>query len=439
MARRLSDRTPELVTLTLIAVLAAGALLLGGGGGGASASDADSATRVTPAHVARIERRVEALRGLRFRHSVPVSVVSPAQARRDGLGEQRREQPPAARRTDEELLKLLGLLPPDADLGRIAGAVYGEQVAGYYDPRRKRLALVRGAGVDDVTLAHELTHALEDQHVDLRRLEGGPAHPDDDRATAEQALVEGTATLVMERYAARWPSATPLGDALGGLAQVTSGTPLPPAVLRALLFPYFAGERFVEALRRTDGGGWALVNLAETQRPPATTAEILHPARWLRAQQSVAMAVGPSAPPRAGGWRRVAGSTLGEEDLATLLAPTSGLLRARRLTAGWEGGRYALWRRGTLDDRACAAPCRARDAALLAVRMRSTREARALADGLAAWLEGGLHARRHGATGLWRLPGGSFATLARRAGPAGEPTVRVALAPSAALTARLAG
>jgi hypothetical protein len=399
----------------LVAVaLAAGAVALGGGAPAGGARGDGVASR---AHVALIERRVEALRGLRFRRPVPVALVTPAQARRQGLSDFDRGEPVARRRATEELLTLLGLLPAGTDLRRVEAAVYGEQVAGYYDPRRKRLALVRGAGVDDVTLAHELTHALEDQYADLGRLGAGGG---DDASTAQQALVEGSATLVMERYAARWPSATPVGDALSGLTAVTSGTPLPAYVARALVFPYLQGERFVGALRRADRGGWALVDVAERARPPRTTAEILQPGRWLRAQQPAAVSLGAADAALAGGrgWRRLTASTLGEEDLAALLAPSVGPLAARELTGGWRGGRYALWRRGRLADPRCAAPCRSRDALALAVRMSDATRAAAVGAALRLWSA--------------RLPAASAAAV-RVAGA----TVRVALAPDAALAARL--
>jgi len=409
------SRTPELLILLLAALLVAGALALGGGAGAPTARPAATAS---PAHVRLIERRVEALRGLRFRHPVPVAVVSAAQARREGLADFDRGQPAAQRRVGEELLKLLGLLPPGADLRRIEGSVYGEQVAGYYDPRRKRLALVRGAGVDDVTLAHELTHALEDQYADLEKLGAGGG---DDASTAQQALVEGSATYVMDRYAARWPSQAPLGDALAGMTQVTGATPLPQYVARTLVFPYFQGEAFVRALLSAGGGGWTLVNVAERSRPPRTTAEILQPLRWLRAQQPVRVALaGADALPAGVGWRRLTASTLGEEDLAALLTPSAGAVAARALTAGWRGGRYALWRRGPLPAAGCPAPCRARDALALAVRMGDASAARALGAALRAWSV--------------RLPAGSATVVRVEAAGA---TVRAAIAPDRALAGRL--
>jgi len=91
-------RTPELLILLLAAVLTLGAIALGGEGGGGSATP--SAATASSAHVRLVERRVEALRGLRFRRPVPVAVVSPAQARRDGLAETDRSEPAAQRRVD---------------------------------------------------------------------------------------------------------------------------------------------------------------------------------------------------------------------------------------------------------------------------------------------------------------------------------------------------
>ncbi|HEU4701701.1 MAG TPA: hypothetical protein VFS37_04395, partial [Conexibacter sp.] len=71
-------------------MLAAGAIALGGD---RSDSAAPHEQTVSRAHVALIEQRVEALRGLRFRHPVPVAIVSPAQARREGMAETRRSRP----------------------------------------------------------------------------------------------------------------------------------------------------------------------------------------------------------------------------------------------------------------------------------------------------------------------------------------------------------
>ena len=65
---------------------------------------------------------------------------------------------------------MLGLLPEGSDLRELAGTVFGEEVAGFYDDETKQMTLVAGFGEGtegEITLAHELTHALEDQHFDL--------------------------------------------------------------------------------------------------------------------------------------------------------------------------------------------------------------------------------------------------------------------------------
>jgi hypothetical protein len=377
-------RTPEAVVLVLLALLAGGALLLGGGGsrGGAPARRPAAVAIVSPAHVALVERRVAALRGLRFLHPVPVRVVSPAQLRALGLAENRRAQPLGEQRAQEELLKLLGLLAPREDLGRIAGSVLSEQVAGLYDPRSKQLLLVRGAGVDDVTLAHELTHALEDQHFAIGRLDAGGFG---DAATAQQALVEGSATALMLRYAQRYPGDGPsLGQALSSLGSSTKG--IPPAILRELLFPYEAGAAFVSALLLDGGRDWSLVDNAERFRPPVSSAEILHPRRWALVQRPLPVRLPDVGRALGGGWRRVLGGSFGEEDTRELLHDALGAGGAALAAAGWRGGAVALWRRGPLPDPACAAPCAADDALLIRWRTANARAAARLAAGLRRWI-----------------------------------------------------
>src|SRR6478609_3187904 len=123
-----------------------------------------------PADVPTIAARVETLRGLRFTSRPVPQNVTPAQARREGLEDLDRSYPEARRRADEEVLKLLGLIEPGVDLRSISASVFGEGVAGYYDPRSKRLRIVSGTTPDalsEMVLAHELTHALEDQRFGL--------------------------------------------------------------------------------------------------------------------------------------------------------------------------------------------------------------------------------------------------------------------------------
>lgn len=426
--------TPVVACLVVLVALIAGALLLGGrddadGGAGARA-EAQTTSR---AHVALVSRRVERIRGLRFRRPVRVEVMAPGEVEAFARERMRAEASRQETAAFEEVGKLLGWLGPDDDLDRVADALYGEQVAGFYDPREERLVLVRGAGVDDLTLAHELAHALEDQHYDLDAL-SRRAEEDDDASAAVTALTEGTATRVTSRYLDRHPDALSLGDALRSLMGSLGATPLPPAVMRSLVFSYAEGERFVDALADLTGD-WRLVDHALRHRPPVSTAEIVDVRRWLRVVRPRPVALAPGrllADDRRGPWRRVAGSTLGALDLTELLRPTAGAGGARRLAAAWAGGRYELWRRGPLPDPSCAAPCRARDAFVAAVRLEDPAAARAVAGALAAWVVEELDGRRC-RDGIWALPDGAGAAVAVRADAA-----VLALAPDPALAARLA-
>jgi len=368
--------TPFAVTLTVLALLIGGVLAFPGGEKQSKSSRPPTATPAPAAPVGVIAARVERIRALRFRRRPRPVEVSPAQARREGLEDLDRSYPASERRADEEVLKLLGLLAPRVDLRRVSASVFGEGVAGYYDPRTKRLRIVRGAQtsnrvLQEITLAHELTHALEDQRFGLG-LED--ASSSDDAALARLALVEGSATAVMLTYAERHFSAgQTLGGLLAGLGQDTGD--LPPFVEDQLLFPYLAGQRFAERLYRTGGGGWTVVDAADRFRPPASTEQILHPEKYLAVEQPVRVR-SRAARVLGRGWRRLAAGTWGEWATGELLGDPGA-------AEGWGGDRYELWQRGRGP---CAAPCRDRDALVMRWRWDSRRDAREFATALRGWL-----------------------------------------------------
>jgi hypothetical protein len=322
-------RTP----LTVMAVL--GVALLGlwfatedeGGGEPAPAA----------APVPAIAERVERLRDLRFDEIPRPVTVTAEQARREGLEDLDRNYPADRLRADETVLKLLGLIGEDASLRDLAGSLFGEGVAGYYDPRDGRLRVVEDAGtgnrvLEEMVLAHELTHALEDQRFGL-----DDSSATDDRSLAHAALHEGTATALMYAYVEnRFSAEETLGGLLGSVFEDTGD--LPPFLEAQVVFPYTGGERFVSELLRRAGGRWALVDTAYELRPPASTEQILHPRAYFDADEPLPVRL------RAGsvlgaGWDRVSGGTWGE-------LQTRELVGSARAAAGWGGDRYELWRSG---------------------------------------------------------------------------------------------
>jgi hypothetical protein len=304
-------------------------------------SDPEGSDPSCQVDIERVAERLERIRDLEFERLPPVRTITPDEAREEGLAVLDEEYPPERRAEDEEVLTLLGLIPEGSDLRELAGTVFGEEVAGFYDDRTKAMTLVAGAASGsegEITLAHELTHALEDQHFDLR-----PEAGLDDERTARAALVEGTATVAMVDYSARFLTGGLAGrrqllDQLQIADLLESDSGLPPYLQRSLLFPYAAGARFVDAI-----GTWAPANRALRGSGPASTEQVLHPRKY-RARERP-LPVEPARPPGRG-WKRVADGTIGEFDTAELVRTADSPLRAARAAAGWGGGRYDLWRTG---------------------------------------------------------------------------------------------
>lgn len=403
------DRSvPFAIILSLTVILAACALLFESGG-------EEPAAALRPDPIERIIDRVERERALQFtREPVPLQ-VTPEQAQREAVESLDEDYPPARRRADAELLVLLGLLPPGTDLGEAAASTYGEGVAGYYDPRAGRLRIVKGAQTAnrvlyEMTLAHELTHALEDQRFDfdLDRLAGG-----DDSALAYTALIEGTATAMMYRYVEhRFGREETLGGLAASAFQPTGN--LPPFLMAQLLFPYTAGEAFVSRLLEIGRDDWTVVNTALRFRPPASTEQVMHPQAYLDVDQPERVSVRGPVDALGEGWRTRRDGTLGEWLTGRLLARAGGT-SSGEAAAGWGGDRYALLSRG--DDRAVVA--------------RWTWDTRAdeeqFLGALRAWGDEGLPDSTPAAVDAWRTPDGA-AALHRRGG-----AVTLALAPDVAL------
>ncbi len=319
--------------------------------------DEEAAPAAAPVDV--IADRVEALRKLEFDRLPEAVEVTPEQARREGLDSLDRDYPAARRRADESVYRLLGLIEPDADLRELGADLFGEGVAGYYDPRDGRLRVVEGAGtgtrvLEEMILSHELTHALEDQRFGL-----STAPSTDDRTLARQALYEGSATALMYGYVGEYFSAE---ETLGGLlsSAFEDTGDLPPFIQAQVLFAYVGGERFVSDLLRR--GGWGLVDTAYEVRPPSSTEQILHPQAYFDADEPKPVRI-----PRVlgGDWERAHAGVWGELQTRELLGGSTSA------AAGWGGDRYELWRSG--DDEALVMRWRwdtPRDEAEFAARLR---------------------------------------------------------------------
>jgi hypothetical protein len=385
---------------------------------GIGAADAVAAT---PA----IAREVERIRGLRFGEIPRPALLSVEElaARFEREAERTGEADEIA--DDVEALKLLGLVEADADLSGLLGDIAGD-VAGAYDPRAGDLFVITDAippdrAVVEVTLAHELNHALEDQVFGLR----DPQALAGDAALADEALVEGSATAVMYQFAAE---RNLLFDLIASESLADAGLGEIPATIQAqILFSYLRGLEFVQELRRA-GGDWDIVDIALRSRPPISTERVIHPQKYLRDERPLPVRIeaeGMLGP----GWHRLDADTVGEFDLTQLTRLASPDAAARAAAAGWGGGRFELWRRGPARA-ACEAPCRRRHAIVVATRWDSPGDAAEFAAELVPYLDQALGGSRRAR--WWSVPGGYAAITSE-----GD-TVVLALAPLPRTAGRLA-
>src|SRR5215471_7995000 len=180
----------------------------------------------------------------------------------------------------EITMKKLGLAPADFHYRALMIRVLTEQVAGYYEPKTRQFHLADWIDVDGQrpVMSHELTHALQDQHFDLRRFEHWPK-ADSDAELAAHALIEGDATLAMVMYITSNPMrALTFLKSLSGMGVETKELDQAPRVLReSLLFPYQEGLNWTRALYKE--GGWQEVSQAFTTLPQSTE-QILHPEKY---------------------------------------------------------------------------------------------------------------------------------------------------------------
>ena len=313
--------------------------------------------------IAPIAHEVERLRHLQFLHPIPARFLSDRAFHRLVTSEGHRPSKRAQRRnhTAEAELRALGLVNGAFDLGATVDDVNGADVLAFYDPDKKRI-VVRGKAFDAehrVTVAHELTHGLQDQHYDLNRLqERAKSSNADDALTA---LVEGDATRIEGDYyntlsredrqaVDRAEGANPSDPTAPGGAEPAnpdvgaSGSSFVGAQLES---PYATGPAMVEAIL-AHGHRTALARAF--RQPPSTQLQMVQPARAVAAAHPVHLA----APRPARGTRRLANGPddIGAMDLYFLLASRLPNPVALQAADAWGNGRELVTARA--DHTICA-------------------------------------------------------------------------------------
>ena len=293
---------------------------------------------------AEIEGQVSDLRGIVATKPVERGVFDKAGLCAYIVQSFRADNPEALVTGTENLYKSLLLMPGDASLEDLYIELLTSQVAGLYDDKSKKMYVVSSTGeigpAEEITYAHEYTHALQDQKFVLKDVMGD-ATDQSDRSLARSALVEGDATLLMSLWAQQHLTLAELGQ-VANAADPASQAILAkmPAILKdPLLFPYTGGLQF--NLVAFQGGGYGAVDKLYANLP-ASTEQILHPEKFASDELPVKVSFPDGFPASLGtGWSVGLEDTLGEFQLEILLRDAAGASGSSAAAAGWGGDRVA--------------------------------------------------------------------------------------------------
>ena len=321
-------------------------LCLGGGLAGAA-----TAPKWDP-RVAPIARKVEKLRGLDFLQPVGVEYLSDAAfAKRVALDQGKLDASDKADlRRSQSQLAAIGLLPPGVDLVGAVSSLQSSGVLAYYDPKTKRV-VVRGQELTpatEVTLAHELTHALQDQHFNLKRMRSVAER--EHASAALTALVEGDARRVDQLYAAQLPAARRTSyeqsraEDSSRASDAIHAAGVPDSLVVLFQSPYLLGPPMLEVAESLDGKD-AVDELF--REPPRSESAFLTPTSLADGDDTV----GVDRPKLRDG-ERADGKpdVFGAFGLYLMLSSRIDPVRALAAADGWGGDAMITLRRG---DTAC--------------------------------------------------------------------------------------
>ena len=266
--------------------------------------------------------------------------------------EEKEDKNDAERYADDKALEAFGLIPKDFPLDSFMLDVLTDQVAGLYDPKGKEFYIADWIPIDEqrAVMAHELTHALEDQsfHIDpwIKA-----ARPNDDAELARDSVSEGSAVAAMVDYSLREEkmSVRDIPDVTvvirsGAIAEMDKDPKLSkaPVVIRdELLFPYLAGTFFSQQFLK-EHTGWADFKMVFAS-PPVSTQQILHPSLYFSGVKPEAVSFPEWATIAPKDWKLLEENVMGEFGLAEVLKTFLGQQRADGLSPAWTGDRYAVF------------------------------------------------------------------------------------------------
>lgn len=299
----------------------------------------------------QIEQTTQSIRQLRQKHPVPA--VFAGNSRFDGLlrSELRRDTPDSEIALSQKELTFLGWLKRTQSYRTIVYQGLTAQVIGFYDPHYKRLFVRsnnnQAFGLRRDVIAHEYTHALQDQYYNLSKLlpdQNSIAYRNSDRVSAIHALTEGDAVTTQVLFVSRTYSASEYKSWLQSQQSANTGPSLPKAINRQFYFPYDTGVKFAATLYRI--GGFKAIDAAY-HRLPQSTYEIMHPSAYLHGWKPVPVSLHHVQ--GFGGWKQLDDDVMGAFGYQLLIWQYLPEALATKVTDAYRGDRYVFLERGNSD------------------------------------------------------------------------------------------
>lgn len=273
----------------------------------------------------------------------------------------------------EIVLKKFGLLNRDFDLRPFLISLLTEQVAGYYDDKTRTVNMLNWVEPDEQkpVLAHELTHAIQDQRVGLEKWGTNGFHgtsktagEDNDRVatdeleTARQAVAEGEAMVVFVDYGLQGTGKTlvdspEIGEKMKAAASDSSSSPVmsraPLLLQRSLVFPYADGLAFEQALLIAGGKKAAFADALAT--PPSSSYEVMNPAKYLQHVAPPVLHMPDIHALLDAEWEPYDLGVMGELDVEIMASLFGGQQAGKQMAPAWDGGIYYAAQRRAAPDK----------------------------------------------------------------------------------------
>ena len=335
----------------------------------------------------KIQGEVAAIRGLEFKRPIKADKQSMEEFTAYLDSRIKESVPEPVRRHYGKIVRKLGLYrgPEISDFETTVKSVMTSQAGAYYDPDTETFHVLM-EGLPELMLgafySHELHHGLQDQHFNLTAYmdpKQSDRSLDGDRRLARQAVVEGEATYVMSVWTVMQMTKNPppravmaemvrvqsqmdmtqlramlqspqVAEVVGADIKnsVQAAGNIPPFIIETLLGAYFKGLAFVFAVEEK---GWSEVDRLYREYPPESTEQILHPEKWFARESPAVFEWQPFAKNAAlKQWQVLDDDVLGEFQWRVIFRE-QGLTaaEAEAVSAGWNGDRYAVFKRDNSD------------------------------------------------------------------------------------------